>query len=319
MDIDKFYNPFNASQEHVEKLSAVAQGFVAVFNEAFAATVSSYEEIAMTAPSTGEANIYPWLGQLPGMREWVGDRVIQNVTKYKFAIDNRLFELTFGIKRTKIEDDSYGVFKPLVQEHGRLSKTHPEQLVFELLGIPDSAQEAKCFDGRSFFASDHPGKNKDGQETAVSNVTDGAGEPWFLFDCSRPVKPLIFQTRTPYEFAAQVDPSISSHVFMRDEYLFGVRSRANAGFGLWQLAHRSKEPLTVDSLAAAWNAMRTRRGESGKLLGVKPTHLVVPVGLEQVAAEVTAPEVIKELAGGPVAVSNIWANKVKVISSEHLG
>lgn len=306
-----------ASADLESKLAVVQAGFVTLFNKAFESTPSFYTEIAMTAPSSGEGNLYRWLGQLPNMREWVGERVIQNVQKYKYTIENRLFESTLSVKRTAIEDDSYGVYKPLVEENGRAAKRHPEELVFELLNLPDTDERAKCFDGLPFFAANHPAKDKRGLDIESSNVTDGEGTPWFLFDCSRSVKPLIFQQRTPYEFTAIADPK-NTRVFMQDEYLFGTRARVNAGFGFWQLAHKSRQPLTVDTFAVAWEAMRARRGDRGSALGIVPTHLVVPVSLEKTALEVMASHVIKELAGGPVVVPNIWAGKVKVIASDHL-
>jgi phage major head subunit gpT-like protein len=32
------------------------------------------------------------------------------------------------------------------------------------------------------------------------------------------------------------NPSASDRVFLKDEYLYGVRARYNAGYGLWQFA-----------------------------------------------------------------------------------
>lgn len=40
----------------------------------------------------------------------------------------------------------------------------------------------------------------------------------------------------PYEFQSITDPS-HEHVFKNGEYIYGVRARVNAGFGLWQLGH----------------------------------------------------------------------------------
>ncbi len=52
------------------------------------------------------------------------------------------------------------------------------------------------------------------------------------------VKPVILQSRTPIEFAALEADSESG--FMRDEYVYGVRARYNAGYGLWQMAYGSQ-------------------------------------------------------------------------------
>lgn len=43
---------------------------------------------------------------------------------------------------------------------------------------------------------------------------------------------MIWQTRMPYEFQAKAR-NYDDNVFLSDEYLNGVRARANVAFGLW--------------------------------------------------------------------------------------
>ncbi len=61
---------------------------------------------------------------------------------------------------------------------------------------------------------------------------------WFVLSTKGVVKPVILQNRTPIEFAALEADSESG--FMRDEYIYGVRARYNAGYGLWQMAYASQ-------------------------------------------------------------------------------
>ena len=63
---------------------------------------------------------------------------------------------------------------------------------------------------------------------------------WHVLDCSHPVKPFILQQRIAPEVRA-LDGSggETENTFLRDIYLYGVRSRDNAGFGLWQYAAKS--------------------------------------------------------------------------------
>jgi len=58
---------------------------------------------------------------------------------------------------------------------------------------------------------------------------------WFVFDCSRSVKPIILQNRVAPEIEALESNSTAG--FMRDQYLYGVRERKAVGYGLWQLAY----------------------------------------------------------------------------------
>ena len=63
---------------------------------------------------------------------------------------------------------------------------------------------------------------------------------WHLFDCSRSVRPFVLQQRVLPELKAlDGTDGQSESDFMRDELLYGVRARHNAGYGLWQFAYRS--------------------------------------------------------------------------------
>ena len=61
---------------------------------------------------------------------------------------------------------------------------------------------------------------------------------WFLLDCSKPIKPFIYQERKAPVFVQQTDPQ-ADDVFMRKKYKFGAEARAQAGYSLWQLCYGS--------------------------------------------------------------------------------
>lgn len=61
---------------------------------------------------------------------------------------------------------------------------------------------------------------------------------WYVLSTRGIIKPLILQSRTPVEFSALEGDSESG--FMRDQYIYGVRARYNAGYGLWQTAYGSQ-------------------------------------------------------------------------------
>ena len=84
------------------------------FNQAFAGVKDTHDKFATTVPSsTGETN-YTWLGQMPGMREWIGERTIQNISAYDYTIKNKNFESTISIPRNAIETstDSIQLYLP---------------------------------------------------------------------------------------------------------------------------------------------------------------------------------------------------------------
>ena len=244
----------------------------------------SYDKIATVIPSTTASNTYGWLGQFPQFREWVGERQIKDMQVSGYTIMNKLFESTVGVQRTDIEDDSIGVYAPLFQEMGRAAAIYPDEHVFGLL---DKALSTLCFDGQNFFDTDHPVyPNVDGTGTpvATSNLIDGTGPAWYLLDCSRAVKPIIFQRRLAPELTAMT--AVDDHnVFTLDQYQYEARARSNVGFGFWQMAVCSKKALAKDSFDEAYDLMRSFKADGGRPLNVKATLLVVPSTLRAKANE----------------------------------
>lgn len=75
-------------------------------------------------------------------------------------------------------------------------------------------------------------------ELRVLPQLSGHPDEWFLHCTTMPIKPFIFQQRRKPEFTAMDQPN-DTNVFMRREYMYGVDSRDNAGYGLWQLSYGS--------------------------------------------------------------------------------
>jgi phage major head subunit gpT-like protein len=234
---------------------------------------------------------------------------VNNLTAHSFTIVNRKFEATVAVARTAIADDRLGIFKPLFAEMGGDAKRHPDELIFALLA---AGFEQSCFDGQSFFDADHPAELEPGTTpVSVSNVQAGSGTPWFLLDTSRSVRPLIWQTRENYEFQA-ITQSSDHHVFLNDEYIYGVRARVNAGFGLWQLAFGSKATLDATNYAAARASMMGFKSDGGRVLGVTPTTLVVPPALEGAARKLLNSEF------GEGGATNEWKGTAELIVTPYL-
>jgi phage major head subunit gpT-like protein len=271
------------------------------FNMGFGGLKPQWQVVATEVPSTTSENVYAWLGNFPGLREWVGDRVIKNLKQHDYSIRNKTWEGTVSVPREAIEDDQYGVYKPMAQELGRSAAEHPDTLTYSLLA---SGFTTKCYDGQYFFDTDHPVTDEAGNEISVSNFQGGAGTAWFLIDDGRAIKPIIFQMRRRANFVAK-DQQEDDNVFFRNEYVYGVDGRWNVGFGLWQLAYASKQTLDETNLKAAIAAMGSQVGDNGRKLGTKARVLVVPATLEFTAKALIA-------ATLPQGGENPLANAVRV-------
>ncbi|MCP3942485.1 MAG: head protein [Desulfobacteraceae bacterium] len=273
-------------------LQALMVGYSKMFQTGQTMAASQFLKVATKVPSSGKSTTYGWLGKWPAFREWIGDRVINQMTAHAYSIVNKPFESTIGVDRDDIEDDEIGVYAPLFQEMGRAAEVFPDELVFPLL---DGGLTAECYDEQYFFDIDHPVySNADGTGGVVSvpNYVDGSEPAWFLLDTTRAIKPLIYQERRPMKFERMTDPK-DEQVFMSKQFRYGVDCRANAGYGFWQMAYCSKAVLNADNIWAALEAMKDFRADGGKKLGIRPNMLVVRSGQEK-----TAEECMKEIVKG---------------------
>lgn len=269
-----------------QNLAMLHTGYKASFQNAFDGAPIDYNQLVMEVNSATAIEQYGWLGATTRFREWIGDRVIQNLALHDYAIKNLSFENTVGVPRESIEDDQYGTYNPLMAQLGQDAKEHPAELVYALL---KNGFTGKSYDGQFFFDTDHPVIGANGQETSVSNFQGGSGRPWFLLDTTRVMRPLILQKRKNYQFVAKTDDK-DDNVFSRKEFVWGVDARLNVGYGLWQLAYASRETLDGASFNEAFAEQSSLKGDNGRPLGVRPKLLVVgpqdrEAALETVKAE----------------------------------
>lgn len=278
-------------------------GFRTEFQNAFDAVPSFRGRITRTVTSTTASNVYGWLKGLTGMREWLGDRVVDNLSEASYTIVNRHFEKTVGVDRNHIEDDNLGIYSESFQLMGDGAARLPEELVWGLL---KAGFNTNCFDGQYFFDTDHPVLKADGTMGTYANTDGGSGTPWFLMCTRRPLKPIIFQERKKPNFVAR-DDERDPNVFDKRLFVYGVDTRCNVGYGLPQLAWGSKQTLNPANYSAARSAMMGFTADGGGPLGLVPDLLVVPPALEEVGRKLL---VSATIAGGE---DNPWKGSAELL------
>ncbi len=273
------------------------------FNAAFQGAITQAKpqaaRVATTVSSTTKTEEYGWIGKVPNVREWVGDRMVQNISDSSYLIKNKPYELTIGVDRDDIEDDNLGIYGPLFSEMGLATISHKDQLVYGLL---NNGFTAACFDAQPYFSAAHPVLDANGEASVYANTDaeEGEGPAWFLMDASRYIKPVIFQDRRPFNFVS-LDKPDDENVFNRKEFVYGTDARHNVGFGFPQFCWGSKADLTPDSYGAAREALMSLKSDYGRPIGVVPNLLVFPPTLESAALKILNADLILE---GGAAVSN---------------
>lgn len=153
-----------------QTLNAIAAGLKKVYNETFNKTESFYSKVAMVVPSSNSQETYAWLQNMPRMKKWIGDKVINKLSKQGYSIVNDDFEVTVEVKRNDIEDDNIGQYNNMSQQVGWSAAQLPDELIAELI---NAGQTELCYDGKPFFSSAHPVTVK-GKEKEMSNVHNKA-------------------------------------------------------------------------------------------------------------------------------------------------
>jgi phage major head subunit gpT-like protein len=265
---------------NTQSLRSAFIGFNASFQAGLASATSMYSRVATTVPSTTKEQEYGWLGQLPGFREWIGDRVVNGIASHGYTLKNKPYENTIGVDRDDFDDDNLGIYAPLFQQLGSTAVNFPDTLVWPLV---KNGWANKCYDGQNFFDTDHPVLDEDGDAVSVANTDGGNGTPWFLMDVSQPLKPLIYQSRKSFTNLIRMDKEDDQNVFDKKEYRYGLDGRCSVGFGFWQMAWGSKQTLDATHYEVARIALGSMKADYGKPLALKPNLLVVPSALEGAA------------------------------------
>lgn len=284
-------------------LRTLTLGFKTAFNKGFGGVKPTWNRIATEINSDSGEEEYGWLGQLPNVREWIGDRYIHNLMAHSYAIKNKDHELTVTVKKNDIQDDKYGVYTPAMTMMGEAVAAYPDLLVYGLLAQGFSTV---CYDGQYFFDTDHPVIGADGATVgSVANTDGGSGTAWYLMDTSKFLKPLIYQNRQPFNFVA-LNQDNDEPVFKKKEFVYGTDGRCNVGFGFWQFAWGSKQTLNKANYKVARDALGGMKGDHGRPLGLQPRLLVVPQALESQALEIVNAE--RDAAGA----TNVYKGTAEV-------
>lgn len=147
--------------------TTVTTRFAKVFNQADAEVV--YRRLVTELPVAGRRLEFPY-GILTGrMREWIGDRVVNQIETGYWSQTVRDYEYTLAIKRRDIDDDLIGLYKPIIDDIGGIAAREPDQLMADVLIAGESASQP-CYDGKALFATDHPVNPAQPSGTTFSNL-----------------------------------------------------------------------------------------------------------------------------------------------------
>lgn len=124
----------------------------AKFDNRLAAATPFYPQLCYDASSVRSSEKYGWIGNMPGMREWLGERQFSELRAANFVIENKHWESSLVIAKNDLADDNLGQYGPVLEQMGIEAAHHPDELFFNIL---EAGESTACFDGQFFFDTDH--------------------------------------------------------------------------------------------------------------------------------------------------------------------
>jgi len=146
----------------------------AKFDNRLTSATPFYPSVCYDASSVRSGEKYGWIGNMPGMREWLGERQFSELRSANFVIENKHWESSLAIKKTDLADDNLGQYGPVLEQMGIEAAHHPDELFFDVL--EDGASTA-CFDGQFFYDTDHSWGSSGSQSNDITSTVVSTSAP----------------------------------------------------------------------------------------------------------------------------------------------
>lgn len=134
------------------KAEVTLRGLTQKFDNRVASATPFYPRVCTIIPSGGADEKYGMLGNMPGIREWLGERKFKELREANFVIANKKWESSLLINKDDIADDRMGLYGPLMEDLAIEATYHPDELFFDAL---KAGKSTAGFDGQFFHDTDH--------------------------------------------------------------------------------------------------------------------------------------------------------------------
>jgi len=141
----------------VKGMSLIA--LMALFRKEYHNAVSEYAntnawdamaDIGTEIPSTGPAEDYRWLQEMPEFEQWIGDLNAADLKEYAFAITNEPFAAAVGVHVDELEDDRDGIILQRIRSMAGGERRKWGKLLHTLLL---NGTSGLAYDGVAFFSN----------------------------------------------------------------------------------------------------------------------------------------------------------------------
>lgn len=141
-----------------EDVDAAFQNFDTRFRAGIKMGDPWWQLFATLLTSDTEEEVHSWLQLIPGLAEWTTERNTSGLAASAYRLKNKDFNRDAKVPRNKIADDKLGMFAPIFEQLGMHAAKFGDRQIARLMkkGHDATVAEAICFDGKPFYATDHP-------------------------------------------------------------------------------------------------------------------------------------------------------------------
>jgi phage major head subunit gpT-like protein len=147
------------------QLATASRTITAQFVRAVRAAQPFYPRIANVIPSEGAEEEYGFIGDMPGVREWVGDRVFNQLRAASYVLKNKHWEDSLLVAKTDVADARILKYTPLIEQLAAEASYHPDELLFTVMV---NGASVVGWDGQYFFDTDHSWGTSGTQSNALT-------------------------------------------------------------------------------------------------------------------------------------------------------
>jgi phage major head subunit gpT-like protein len=145
-----------------DDVEAARVGFHAAFLGSLGDTgPDPLEELYATVNSTATAEEWEWLGDLPGFDEWLGDRKLGRVRRFRLRIENKDWANGIRVHQNELSDGRTDLLRLKIDGLAQKARKHRTDLMVKMLingfagdAFPDVGT-GLAYDGAFFFSTTH--------------------------------------------------------------------------------------------------------------------------------------------------------------------
>ncbi len=115
--------------------------------------------------SDQDVETYPWLGQAPMLRQWIGGRNPVGFRESGISIQNQHFEATIDVLVKDLRRDKTGQVMTRIRELAARTNAH---WASQLSTLIVNAESTACYDGQFYYDTDHEEADSGAQSNDIS-------------------------------------------------------------------------------------------------------------------------------------------------------